>query len=115
MLLAKVLLMFSMMAQTKLDMKTQTKGTNIKPNLYFTTVTASGDVQLMPGIFFTRLMQRENATPPPTSASKCNVVVDGNSHEAYEFARTGSVILTETHMYVCLSSNTWKRIPMEAF
>ena len=107
--------MFSLFSQTKLDLKSQAKGTNLKPNLYFTTATTNGDVQLLPGMFFTRLMQRENATPPPTSAGICNVVVDGLPHQAYEFARTGSVILTDTHMYVCLASNKWKRIPMEAF
>lgn len=115
MVFAELLLTLTLLSQTKIDTARQAKGTNIRPNLYFTTATLNGDVQLLPGIFFTRLMQVENATPPPSSASVCGVAVDGQPHQAYEFARPGSVILSDTHMYVCLTTKKWKRISMEVF
>lgn len=105
----------STQAQTHVVQSVQSKGTTLIPNVYSTYADIGGKVQLLPGPFYSNVMVMANVSAPSSSSAICGRSVDGESHPAYEFGRTGNVIVTSDAMYVCNSNLQWRRIALSEF
>ena len=83
-------------------------------NSYFSLIDMpeTNQVQIMPGLFAKRTLEIMSAIPPTTNAT-CGQGYDGDSHLTYSFGRTGSVIITDTYLYICTDTKKWKRIKLE--
>jgi hypothetical protein len=102
-------------AQTSVNQSTQTKGTTLIPNYYFSYAEINGKVQVVPGPASNKLMRLNTTIPPPSSSAICCREIDGDSHPAYEFARIGSFVLNEDALYVCTNVCKWRKLPLSTF
>ena len=74
------------------------------------TVTKQTSVQLVPAWSF----GNTNKVPVgliPIAGSVCGPTI--NPQPEYQFGSQSSVIVSETHMFVCATSRKWKRIKLE--
>ncbi|CAB4143068.1 hypothetical protein UFOVP434_71 [uncultured Caudovirales phage] len=110
-----LLLGFTLLSQTKLDLTKQGRGSPISPSGYFNTMTFDdGRVILLPGPYFGSWISSA-VTLPPNSQAICGREYDGNSHPAYEFGYIGMFRNDTNYGYVCTAEKRWKRFKLEEY
>jgi hypothetical protein len=105
-----------LLGQTRINLESQAKNSNIAPNGYFNTVHwTDGRVTFVPGPYFGSLISGVGWIPPRSSNDKCGVKHDGVSRPPYEFALIGMQFSHENYIYICTVDKRWKRFRVEEF